>query len=147
LLQVDKLARAQANATIAGTYTADNNSSLVIGPATSEPGLAIIELRVNGTDWRTQIARQAEIEPTNDIDFRLYPTSLETGNRRAFRAVIQDVDALADAGTPTCISWQQAVDVFERGGLALDQFVFVMDDDGEVVAVEAAALGVVFRRI
>jgi hypothetical protein len=147
LLQVDKLARAQANATIAGTYTADNNSTLIIGPATSNPGLAIIELRVNGTDWLAQIARQAEIEPTTDIDFRLYPTSLEKGNKRAFRAVVQDMDALADAGTPTCISWQQTVDVFEREGLPLDQFVLVTDGGGEVVAVEAAALGVVFRRI
>jgi hypothetical protein len=146
LLQVDKLARAQANATIAGTYTADNNSTLVIGPATSDPGLAIIELRVNGTDWLVQIARRANIEPAKDIDFRLYPTDLEEDNKRAFRAIVQDMDALADAGTPTCISWQQTVDVFERGGLPLDRFVFVMDDRGEVVAVETEALGVVFER-
>jgi hypothetical protein len=147
LLQVDKLARAQANATIAGTYTADNNSTLIIGPATSNPGLAIIELRVNGTDWLAHIAQLANIKPTDDIDFRLYPTSLEEDNKRAFRAIIQDMDALADAGTPTCISWQQTVDIFERGGLPLDRFVLVTDGGGEVVAVEAAALGVVFSRI
>jgi hypothetical protein len=147
LFQVDKLARAQANATIAGTYTADNNSSLIVGPATSDPGLAVVELRVNGTDWLAQIARRANIEPAKDIDFRLYPTNLGEDNKRAFQAVIQDMNALSDAGAPTCISWQQTVDVFERGGLPLDRFVFVMDDRGVVVAVESAALGVIFKRI
>jgi len=146
LLQIDRLARAQANATIAGTYTADNNSTLTISPVTSDPGLAITQLNVNGTDWLSEIAQRAGIEPASDIDFRLYPTSLVTGNRRAFRAVIQDKDALVDAGTPTCISWQQTVDVFEREGRPLDEFVLEMDDGDEIVAVEATAWGVVFKR-
>lgn len=146
LLQIDRLARAQANATMTGTYTADNNSTLLVGPATSDHGLAIVELHVNGTDWLENIAELAGIEPASDIDFRLYPTGLEDGNRRAFRAVVQDMDALSDAGTPTCISWQQTVDVFEREGLPLDEFVFVMEDGGEVAAVESMALGVVFKK-
>jgi hypothetical protein len=146
LLQVDKLARAQANATIAGTYTADNKSTLVIGPATADPGLAIVELNVNGTDWLAQIAKGAGINPAFDVDFRLYPTGLETGNKRAFRAVIRDKDALVDAGTPTCISWQQTVDVFHKGELPLDEFVLEMGDSGETVAAEAPALGVTFKR-
>jgi hypothetical protein len=66
----------------------------------------------------------------------LYLTSLEKGNRRAFRAVIQDMDAFADAGTPTCISWQQTVDVFERGDLPLDRLLLVTCDVGGVIAVE-----------
>lgn len=101
---------------------------------------------MNGTDWLAQIARQAGIEPVYDIDFRLYPTGLEEGSKRAFRAVVQDRDALADAGTPTCISWQQTVDTFQRGGLPLDEFVLEMGDGGEVIAVEAPALGVAFER-
>ena len=140
------MARTQASATIAGTYTADNSSTLVIGPATADPGLAIVQLKVNGTDWLAQIAQRAGIEPASDVDFRLYPTDLETGNKRAFRAVVQDKDALVDAGTPTCISWQQTVDVFQEGGLPLDEFVLEMGNGGEVVAAEALALGVVFKR-
>lgn len=146
LLQIDKLARIQANGTIAGTYTADNNSNIIIGPATADPGLAITQLKVNGTDWLAQIAKNAGIEPASDTDFRLYPTELETGSKRAFRAVIQDKDALVDAGTPTCISWQQTVDLFQRGGLPLDEFVLETADGGGVVAVEALALGMVFKR-
>jgi hypothetical protein len=140
------LARVQASATIAGTYTASNNSTLIIGPATADPGLAITQLKVNGTDWLAQIAQRAAIDLASDIDFRLYPTDLESGSKRAFRAVVQDKDALVDAGTPTCISWQQTVDVFQTGGLPSDEFVLEMGGGGEVVAVEAPALGVVFRR-
>jgi hypothetical protein len=147
LLQIDKLARAQANATITGTYTTPNNSTLVIGPATSDPGLAIVELNVNGTDWLAQVAQRAGIDPVSEIDFRLYPTGLESGNKRAFRAVVQDKNALVDAGTPTCISWQQTVDFFQRDGLPLDEFVLENGADGEAVAVEAPALGMVFQRL
>jgi len=146
LLQIDKLARIQANTTIAGTYTAGNNGTLVIGPATADPGLAITQLKVNGTDWLAQIARRAAVDPASDIDFRLYPTDLEAGSKRAFRAVVQDKNALADAGTPTGISWQQTVDAFHEGGLPLDEFLLATGDGGEVVVVEAPALGIKFKR-
>lgn len=112
----------------------------------ADPGLAIIQLKVNGTDWLAQIAKGAGIDPASDLDFRLYPTGLETGRKRAFRAVFQDRDALVDAGTPTCISWQQTIDVFQRAGLPLDEFALEMGVGGEVVAVEAPALGTVFKR-
>lgn len=146
LLQIDKLARLQANLTISGTYLADNNSTLVIGPAGSKPGVAITYFEVNGTDWLSQIAQRADIVPSSDFDFRLYPTDLEQGNKRAFRAVIQDMDAPADAGTPTCITWQQTVDVFRKVGLPLDEFVFEFGDNGIVKGVESMALGTVFTR-
>ncbi|GAB7329107.1 hypothetical protein MBLNU13_g00940t1 [Cladosporium sp. NU13] len=71
LLQTDELARAQASGTIAGTYTAETNSTLVIGPATADPGLAIVQLKGNGTDWLAHIAEQAAIDPASGIDFRL----------------------------------------------------------------------------
>ena len=145
LLQIDKLARTQANGTIAGTYTADNNSTLVIGPATADPGLAIIHLIVNGTNWLAQIAQRAAIDPASDIDLRLHPTDLEAGSKKAFRAVVQDKDALVDAGTPTCIGWQQTIDLLQREGLPLDGLVLETSDGGEFVTVEAPALGILFK--
>jgi hypothetical protein len=93
-----------------------------------------------------RIARRAAVDPASDIDFRLYPTDLQAGSKRAFRAVVQDKDALVDAGTPTCISWQQTVDAFHEGGLPLDEFLLETGDGGEVVAVEAPALGMTFKR-
>lgn len=146
MLQIDKLARVQANATITGTYTAAGNDTLTIGPATAQPGLAIAKLVVNGTDWLAEIAHRANISPSTDLDFRLYPTDLKEGNQRAFRAVIQDMDALVDAGTPTCITWQQTVDFYQKGGLPLDEFVLEFGDDGVATAVKSAALGTVFGR-
>lgn len=103
-------------------------------------------MKVNGTDWLARIAEAARIDPASDLDFGLYPTGLETGRKRAFRAVVQDRDALVDAGTPTFISWQQTVDVFQRAGRPLDEFVLEMGDGGEVVAVETLAFGVIFKR-
>jgi hypothetical protein len=62
---------------------------------------------------------------------------------RAFRAVAQDMSALADAGTPTCESWRTSVDVLGEG---LDEFTFVFGEEGVAVAVRAVGLGVEFWR-
>lgn len=60
--------------------------------------------------------------------------------------MVQDKSALADAGTPTCISWQ-TVGSLERGGSALDQFVLEVDDgSGKARVVESEALGKRFER-
>lgn len=145
LLELDKLGRTQANATIAGEYKGAQNSRLTIGPATSAPGLAITSLSVNGSDWLSRIAQKSGIDVSN-LDFRLYPTGLEDRYKRAFRAVIQDMDALVDAGTPTCISWQ-TVDGLQKNGLPLDEFVFELEGGVDAAAVEIPALGIVLDRL
>jgi hypothetical protein len=43
--------------------------------------------------------------------FRLYPTNLQGGRKLSFRAIRQDGDALADAGTPTCVIWMDIEDL------------------------------------
>lgn len=163
--QIDRLARAQANVTLAGSYTAtneDNTTSHLTLTSSEFPGLKITTVEVNNTNYLDIIAKKANISKPSDLDFRLYPTNLETesiqdtssGNEdhdktkhRAFCAVTQDMSALADAGTPTCDSWQ-TVDVWEREGLPLDEFVFELrEEDGIAVAVRAVGLGVVFKRV
>lgn len=119
-------------------------TALTIGPATSALGLAITELRVNGTNRFESIAQQPGID-ASDMDFRLYPTSLEGGDKRAFRAVIQDMNALVDAGTPTCVTWQ-TVDRPQRDGLRLDEFVFALKNGLEAIAVGVPAMDVVLQK-
>ena len=165
MLQIDTLARSQANVSLAGSYTAtnkDNNnkatnkttSHLTLTSSPTLPGLGITTLFVNNTNYLPIIAQKANIADPTDLDFRLYPTNLQSKSEngkeilRALRAVAQDMSALADAGTPTCDSWRTSVDVLgEREGLSLDEFVFVLrEEDGLAVGVRAVGLGVEFER-
>jgi len=145
LLNIDQLARAQATADLAGTYASEisgGNSTIVLEPTGSDPGLAITSLVVNSTDWLSEIAKLSHVEP-QFLDLRLYPTNLESalGNRtqQALRAVIQDKSALVDAGTPTCISWM-TVDEVVKDGFALDEFIFELDGNGKAMAIRSPAL-------
>jgi hypothetical protein len=162
MLQIDTLSRAQANITLAGSYKSTNKannatnttSHLTLSQSPKLPGLKITTLLANNTDYLPIIAQKANIADPTDLDFRLYPTDLESHSENgkealcAFRAVAQDMSALADAGTPTCDSWRTSVDVLgERDGLPLDEFVFVLrKEDGLAVGVRAMGLGVEFER-
>nr|POF22086.1 beta-lactamase-like protein [Quercus suber] len=142
LLGINKIARLQAVAAFAGNFTTASNSGIMIAPTGEDPGLAVLALQVNGTDWLAEVATQAGIEPEN-VDFRIYPTDLKqrtaNGHRQAFRAVVQDKNALVDAGTPTCISWM-GVGVLQRGGLPLDLLLLDLNEDGRAVNVSIPAL-------
>ena len=157
MLQIDTLARSQANTSLAGSYasTKDNITSLLtLSSAPKLPGLKITTLLVNNTDYLPIIAQKAHIANPSDLDLRLYPTDLQSESEndketiRAFRAAAQDMSALADAGTPTCETWRTSVDVLgEKGGLPLDEFVFVLRErDGFAVSARALGLGVEFER-
>jgi hypothetical protein len=162
MLQIDTLSRAQANITLAGSYkstnkannTTNTTSHLTLTTSPSLPGLKITALVINNTNYLPIIAQKSHIANPSDLDFRLYPTNLESEfengkmSMRDFRAVAQDMSALADAGTPTCDSWRTSVDILgERDGLPLDEFVFVLrEEDGLAVKVRAVGLGVEFER-
>jgi len=161
MLQIDSLARSQANITLAGSYMVPNKdnttSRLTLTSSPKFPGLKITTILVNSTDYLPMIAQKAKIANPSDLDFRFYPTDLESKSEkngkemktRAFRAIAQDMSALADAGTPTCETWRTSVDVLgERDGLPLDEFIFVLrEEDGVAVAVRAVGLGVEFERV
>jgi hypothetical protein len=63
----------------------------------------------------------------------------------AFRAVFQDMTELADADTPTCVSWLD-LDKLRYGDRALDEFIFELDSKGKAVSVEVPALQVTLER-
>jgi hypothetical protein len=80
--------------------------------------------------------------------FRLYPTNLQGGRRLSFRAIWQDNDAFADAGTPTCVSWMDIEDLV-YGGEPRDEFSFSLelDPDGRAEVVEIPALRARLKRV
>ncbi|KAH8803666.1 alkaline D-peptidase [Xylogone sp. PMI_703] len=131
----------------AGTYQGTDNSSITL-TVDDQPGISVDVLVSNGSDIRAAIAALSNIEPSG-LSFRLFPTNLESktpaGGRIAFRAVFQDENAFADAGTATCISWM-SVDELVYGGIALDEFIFELDASGKAVMVEGTGLRVAFKR-
>lgn len=123
-----------------------NGSRMTIAVNDSLPGMAVTTLSANGKDIKAQYAQLMSIKPAA-FSFRLYSTNLQTeldengSSRVAFRAVFQDENALVDAGTPTCVTWE-TVDALTSGTKALDLLVFTVDENGSAVSVEVPALNV-----
>lgn len=145
-----KIALSNAKSAFSGTYTASGlNSSISISVDTL-PGMIIDSFISNGTDFRKPLATLYNVDEYNALSMRLYPTHLSTtttsgGSTLAFRAVYQDENEFADAGTPTCVSWRD-VDKYKYGGAALDLFIFELDVSGKVIGVEIPALRVTLAK-
>ncbi|KAK6812578.1 hypothetical protein RU639_011752 [Aspergillus parasiticus] len=140
-----KTAVKQAGSRFGGQYTTSSglNSSITVS-VDELPGMFVEKFVSNGTDFRETLAALIGVEDPKALSIRLYPTGLvsETesgGSRLAFRAVLQDKNELADADTPTCVSWMD-VDKFKYRGRALDSFVFEVDAAGNSVGVEIPGL-------
>ncbi|ORY18631.1 beta-lactamase/transpeptidase-like protein [Clohesyomyces aquaticus] len=148
---LEKNAIAQASAMLAGTYKSGNNSTksvLTIAPAVdSSPGLSITSFTSGNTDIRAAYAKLNNIK-SNKLSFRVYPTGLTeitaSGERMVFRAVFQNISALADAGTPTCETWRY-FDRLQVQGVPLDEFIFDIRD-GKAVSIEVKGMGLKLRR-
>ena len=140
-----KTAVKQAGARFGGEYTASSglNSSIIVS-VDKLPGMFVDRFVSNGTDFRETLASLIGAKDPEALSIRLYPTGLvsstESGSSRvAFRAVLQNKNELADAGTPTCVSWMD-VDKLRYQGRALDSFVFEVDGGGNAVGVEIPGL-------
>lgn len=150
LLQTQELAYQGANETLVGTYHGSGDSSLELQLTLNDTGIAVVELSANGSNFLEVIAREAGIDQLEDLDLRLYPTGLEEpqaggGKSQAFEGTIQDKSALADAGTPTCITWQ-FVGLFELNGVAVDRFIVSFSESGVAEKITWPAGGLTFER-
>ena len=137
---LEAAAREQAEKNYAGFYLSTETAldSNIVIETDDLPGLSVTALTYNGTNFRATLAGLNRIEPSA-FSMRLYPTNVQSSSRHAFRAIFHDADALADAGTPTCVSWM-SVDILTYGGISLDLFVFDLDDSGRATQVEISAL-------
>jgi hypothetical protein len=145
------VAAEQASGNFGGSYGnkgAALNSSIVLG-VDKLPGLFIRDFVSNGTDFKGTLAGILGFDSPVDLSIRLYPVQLvekaESGSKMAFRAVFQDMTELADADTPTCVSWLD-LDKLRYGDRALDEFIFELDSKGKAVSVEVPALQVTLER-
>lgn len=104
-----KVAAKETVARYAGAFTSPSGGSIVLGLTDgSSPGLEV-KTWTSGQDGsknvKEEVADAAGID-MGSLDYRLYPTNVQNSTRRQFVAVLQDKSAPVDAGTPTCITWQ-----------------------------------------
>lgn len=145
---LEKAAIYQAAASYSGVYRGLQNSSSITISVDSEVGLSVTAWTNRGVDVRESLASLHGIKPSS-LSVRLYPTNLSTesdsGSRKAFRAVFQNKDAFADSGTPTCITWM-FVDEILKDSVAMDRFLFSLDEDGQAKLVDIPALKTTLER-
>jgi hypothetical protein len=147
---LEEAAREQAQATYAGTYAngqADLTSSIVLSTQPDRPGLGIDSWVSNGTDMKTTATvLSVGYAPVPNPSIRLYPAGLEVKDadgttRVAFKAVYEDLDAPSRADSmfsTDCGTWvSQTAAVYAN--MPLDQFVFTLDTNGDVVSLEPLA--------
>lgn len=154
--------REQAQAIYGGIYSDPaKNSSLRITTSSDRPGLGIENWISNGTYMQyVSVVLQSGYQPVNPT-IRLYPTGLETiltqekngrkGKRIGYKAVFED--AQLPARSPSdgsmfstdCGTWVSFTGV-SYGTYALDQFVFEVDESGNVRSLESLALRVTLKK-
>jgi hypothetical protein len=130
-----------------GTYTgttAEGAAATMTVALDDALGMEVTELKRGGVDVRASLAKLRGIHP-KALSMRVYPSGLQTSSKTAWRAVFQDKDALADGGTPTCVSWM-GIDMLRYGGEALDWFVFNLNKQGLAESVEIPALQLTLKR-
>lgn len=134
------------------------NSSLTIAIDPAKPGMGVYNWISNSTEMSyIAVAINANItdEYLKKIEpsVRLYPTGLEeklpdSGKRVAFKAVFEDLSLAAKSGSfsSDCATWV-GVTAVVYGSRPLDLFIFDVDKDGKVRAVENAALRVKLEKV
>ncbi|KAJ7806909.1 putative beta-lactamase, partial [Mycena leptocephala] len=139
---LEDAARAEAEARFAGTFAAAGlNSSITLNTEAGRPGLGVSRWISNGTDMLVTLE-------TSPFTVRLYPTTLFSDSRYAFRAVYEetfDNTGPAPAFQDRCVTWG-GVDTPTYGTVAFDDFVFELGEDGVAVSVEPRFLRVGLQR-
>ncbi|KAK3359532.1 beta-lactamase/transpeptidase-like protein [Lasiosphaeria hispida] len=140
------------------TITTPLNSSLTITIDTDRPGMGVENWFSNGTDMAFIAAAIGSNISSEYFDkmkpsVRLYPAGLEEktadgGKKVAFKAVFEDlsIPGRNEGFIGDCSSWVGVTSVV-YGSRPLDLFIFVLNGDGRVTAVENPALRVVLDKV
>ncbi|KAJ5350656.1 Beta-lactamase-related protein [Penicillium brevicompactum] len=147
---LDLVARNQALERFGGTYqlaTDGSNSSITI-TADDGPGLKIESWISNSVDMYATLMGMQKVTDRSAMSIRLQPTGLQTGTRIGFAAVIYSQPTPPNAGpiTGSCFSWQ-LLESFIYGNVALSEFEFEVNDDGNATSVSPRALRITLPRL
>jgi hypothetical protein len=127
-------------------YSGGGGNVVEVKVSRDGPGFVVARLRLGGRDVRAETAAANGIA-LEDLDFRVYPSARFDGGKgkgelHQFVAVVQDMSAPVDAGTPTCVTWMTAGSLGAEG---VNRFVFELDGKGIAVGVTVAARGVSYK--
>ncbi|KAJ5673797.1 hypothetical protein N7462_009236 [Penicillium macrosclerotiorum] len=139
---LDQSAKDQAEQQFTGYFAASAGTNSSINITTDAgPGLLVTSWISNGTDMFQSIMSLQGIPDPSLLSIRLYPTGLVAPDMVSFRALIPPTLPTAGHGpfTSSCITWV-TVDSAMYGSVALDEFVFNLDDQGDVVSVSPRIL-------
>ncbi|KAL4937357.1 hypothetical protein BDV06DRAFT_232649 [Aspergillus oleicola] len=143
---LEDAAKDEAKRQFAGTYISKTDKLTLATDGGS--GLRITEWKSRGKNMLEALASLQWVKPEGDIDVRLYPTGLKSGDKISFRAI---VTAPSPTGPPNgpmtnvCVSWL-TVDSPVYGSVAVDEFVFELGQAGNAVTVSPRALRTSLRR-
>ncbi|KIL87030.1 hypothetical protein FAVG1_09584 [Fusarium avenaceum] len=138
LVYFQQIAHQETEVRYAGKFEGKNGQA-IFNTTDNGHGLVVQKLMINGVNVKDQTAQKLGVQAKN-LDFRLYPSNVQTGSQHQWIAVFQDRSALIDMGTPTCTTWQ------EVGAGVEIPVVFTIDKKGNAVGVEIPHLDVKMKR-
>lgn len=150
---LEEAAREEADLNYVGDYVSTDqnlNSSMRFAVTSDLPGLSITSLIRNGTDIFAVLGSQILGIPASNVSIRLYPTnlhnSIRAGSEVEWHAIWEDKEAPTMEEQFGCGGWSK-VDGLLYGNIGLDDFVFVVGNDGRATSVEARALRAPLERV
>lgn len=157
---VEQAGKDEANRTFAGRYQmkgdSNSNTSITISIDADGPGLKVSDWYTHGEsmqqNWPVISAPAgtppASPAPAPGVGVRLYPTDLQSGNKRAWRAVFDTVSSAAEAAAQdaqlffpqgSCLSWS-TIDNTIYGLNGMEEVVFDLDESGRASSVTLRGL-------
>ncbi|KAI1747220.1 beta-lactamase/transpeptidase-like protein [Xylaria castorea] len=143
----EQAARAEAESNFAGVY-ASSNMNLTISVNDGHPGLKLS----NWTAGDKDVLALYTGVPNADADARLYPVGLQGDGLIAFRAVYETARNASYTSQPGvvfsqgCLPWGD-VAAIQYGSVALDDFVFEIDDKGRATAITPRVARQTLKRV
>lgn len=140
---LDQVAKENARQSFVGTYALPDGSSQICLTTDDGPGLKVDRWTSDSKNVFTAFMQILGVKDPSKLEIRLYPTGLSSPGKISFRAVPVNLEETLSTGpfTGSCSSWS-AVGGQVYGNVAVDEFVFDVNDEHEVLSVSPRALRV-----
>lgn len=146
---LEDAAKEEANQRFSGTYSLKHGKNSSITLVTDDgPGLKVTSWINDNENILNSAALLMRFGDASQINIRLQPTGLESPGQISFRAIMTSPLLESPIKGPFCLlcmTWVMA-DGQKYGNVAIDEFLFDVDDDGNAVSVSPRALRVSLPR-
>ncbi|KKK21307.1 hypothetical protein P175DRAFT_0478861 [Aspergillus ochraceoroseus IBT 24754] len=155
---LEEAAKEEAAKLYTGTYaeaSTTNATSAITFTVDDSPGLSVTAWTNNGINMLETVMGFYGAPNVSDVSVRLYYSGLQYrtpcgSTFVGFRAIMQSTAAASTPAfdgpfTQSCISWQ-LINVMPYGNVGLDEFLFELNADGDVVSVQPRALRITLAK-